>query len=781
MFRAKYFKSIVCSILILLLFLGVFSMLKTPKVSVFASTNNEEFVSVKNGEFNLRNKQFRFMGTNNYYLHYKDNAMIDSVFDSAEAAGFSVIRMWGFFDGGSDENKNNVAWMQPEAGVYTKPSWAEDNYQDCWERMDYAVSKAREKDIKLIIVFTNYWSDFGGIAQYVEWVNQSRATDKKIQQKDFFTDSECKQLYKNYVSHLLNRTNQYTNTKYIDESAVFAWELMNEPRNPLQDSNILYEWTKEMTAYIKNIDNNHLLALGDEGAFTNRADWAYNGEAKGLYDGSDGIDFEKIIKLDNIDFGTYHLYPEAWGAKGNVMQWGIKYIQDHISVGKDANKPVVLEEFGINVASNQNRSLIYETWSEEVYSSGGAGLMFWMLGGKDTGSQSSGGYYPDYDGFRLLYQKNSNLPEMETLILFAKRFAGENVTLSDKIQMISPYLSSREDDNYNIRYVEVDSEITPIFKIQTKIITSEKIKVVDIYTNKDKIGKMKLNNSTGYYEYDLEMKYYLRGAYIDIEVRANLKSGDILKGEKTRIIRLMKYQFEDNYVADYTSKPTSSGIISSYSTPTYNATLNSINYSTFLGGAYAINGKVDKYSYWCEFKLEVSGLSTYLKESHMLVYDVYFEKNALSLYSGEVDSSIEAYETAKGFRNYAALDPGWNKIGLDANNTKATDLQLVTIDNKEYYRQTVKIAYSPLQNVSSLVLGIVFNYAQYSGNFYINNVILQKRVPVGSPTDGYEERPADINFGLILGVTIPVAVVLAGGIITIIIVKNKRRKNEKKA
>jgi mannan endo-1,4-beta-mannosidase len=42
------------------------------------------------------------------------------------------------------------------------------------------------------------------------------------------------------------------------------------------------------------------------------------------------MDFEANLKLSNIDFGTFHLYPEAWG-ETPAEEWGLGYIQAHIN------------------------------------------------------------------------------------------------------------------------------------------------------------------------------------------------------------------------------------------------------------------------------------------------------------------------------------------------------------------------------------------------------------------------------------------------------------------
>jgi mannan endo-1,4-beta-mannosidase len=67
------------------------------------------------------------------------------------------------------------------------------------------------------------------------------------------------------------------------------------------------------------------------------------------------------------------------------LAFGQTWIQDHVSAGQRANKPVVMEEYGIRigdyrVTSGQERDGWYARWQQAVYDSGGAGDLLWMLG-----------------------------------------------------------------------------------------------------------------------------------------------------------------------------------------------------------------------------------------------------------------------------------------------------------------------------------------------------------------------------------------------------------------
>lgn len=47
-----------------------------------------------------------------------------------------------------------------------------------------------------------------------------------------------------------------------------------------------------------------------------------------IYDGDSSLDFDANLQLPNIDFGTFHLYPQSWG-ETPTLEWGNTYIEQH--------------------------------------------------------------------------------------------------------------------------------------------------------------------------------------------------------------------------------------------------------------------------------------------------------------------------------------------------------------------------------------------------------------------------------------------------------------------
>lgn len=351
---------------------------------------------------------FCFAGTNNYYLSFKPREMVDDVLRQARAMRLSVMRTWGFIDRGSlDGSVPNVDGEGHKDGVYFQ-YWdakagepAFNDGEDGLERLDYTLAKAREEGLRVVVVLTNNWKDFGGMNQYLEWFGLER-------HHDFYTDPRAKQAYKAWASHLIGRVNTLTGVVYRDDPTIFAWELANEPRcrnhgrydRPQEcTTGTITSWAREMSDYIKSLDPNHLVAVGDEGFFARQSG---PGEQ---YTGADGVDHEALLALPAIDFGTFHLYPDHWRVD---VSWGNQWIEDHIQAARAVGKPTVLEEYGIAVERNdagevtsgfERRRLAYSQWNELMSKRGGAGSMFWILVGEDPDSEL--GLYKDYDGFSV--------------------------------------------------------------------------------------------------------------------------------------------------------------------------------------------------------------------------------------------------------------------------------------------------------------------------------------------------------------------------------------------
>ncbi|MFC4589161.1 cellulose binding domain-containing protein [Sphaerisporangium corydalis] len=366
-----------------------------PAVAAPAAAAPAGFVSASGGKFILNGKDFRYGGSNNYYMIFGSQAMTDDVFADAKSMNLTVLRAWASLDIGSLDGSMPSVDGGPKADVYFQywdPAARRPVYNDGatgLQRLDAVLAKAGQMGIKLILPFVNNWKEFGGMDQYVKWAGGQY-------HDEFYTSATIRQWYKDWIGHLLNRTNTVTGVKYKDDPAIFSWELGNEPRcinanlpaSGTCTPTTLVNWVTEISAYVKSQDPNHMLSVGDEGflARGNASDWLYNA--------ADGVDHEAMTRVANIDYGTFHLYPNGWG---RTADWGTQWIKDHAAAADAYGKPTILEEFGI---TGSDRDTVYKTWTSTVRTGTADGWNFWILTGVDWDGVSP---YPDYDGFRVMY------------------------------------------------------------------------------------------------------------------------------------------------------------------------------------------------------------------------------------------------------------------------------------------------------------------------------------------------------------------------------------------
>ena len=247
------------------------------------------------------------------------------------------------------------------------------------QRLDHLIADAEQAAIRLILPLVNHWPDFGGMDRYVSWYGAAS-------RDDFYRDPAIRQAYKSYASQILHRENTVTGRLYKDEPAILAWELANEPR--CDTSVVLIKWVQEMSRWIKQNDPNHLLAVGDEGYLT-----------------------KQFLEVPEIDFGTFHLYPEA-SKQRDPLRFGLRSIEQHLAAGRNAGKPMLLEEYGI--ASKTDRDRVYSAWLRAIEEQNGAGDLAWMLASTDD---ETGQPYPDHDGFT--FYSDADVPSIcEHMIRF---------------------------------------------------------------------------------------------------------------------------------------------------------------------------------------------------------------------------------------------------------------------------------------------------------------------------------------------------------------------------
>ncbi|KUJ19886.1 glycoside hydrolase family 5 protein [Mollisia scopiformis] len=346
------------------------STVTTSKVSSVSTTNSAatssssaitSFAKTNGDVFTINGKTEYWMGTNSYWIGFlTNNADVDLVMSHLASTGLKVLRVWGFNDVTSTPSSGTV-WFQ---SFVTGSSPVINTGTDGLQRLDYVVQSAEAHGISLIINFVNNWTDYGGMAAYCTYYGISPVTD-------WYTNAAAQAQYQTYIAAVVAR--------YKTSTAVFAWELANEPRCSGCDTSVITTWIKTTSAYIKSLDSNHMVTIGDEGfGLTTGSDGSYP------YTTGPGLNFTTNLAISTIDFGTYHLYPSSWG---EVDSWGNGWITAHATAAAAIGKPVIMEEYGSLTHSDE------ASWQATVLSTQTAGDMYWQYGDDlSTGETSDDGY-----------------------------------------------------------------------------------------------------------------------------------------------------------------------------------------------------------------------------------------------------------------------------------------------------------------------------------------------------------------------------------------------------
>ncbi|KAL2022910.1 hypothetical protein VTK56DRAFT_4441 [Thermocarpiscus australiensis] len=125
-----------------------------------------------------------------------------------------------------------------------------------------------------------------------------------------------------------------TSTRSISPS---TRPLGNEPRCKGCNTDVIYKWATDISAYIRSLDPNHMITLGNEG-------FGLPGQTSYPYQYSEAWILSRTCASRIWNFATFHMYPGSWGVPNN---FGPGWIRGHAAACKAAGEPCLLEEHGV--------------------------------------------------------------------------------------------------------------------------------------------------------------------------------------------------------------------------------------------------------------------------------------------------------------------------------------------------------------------------------------------------------------------------------------------------
>jgi hypothetical protein len=276
------------------------------------------FVARNGTNFELDGVLFRFVGANMY-----------------NAAGDPDIYECGpWMQNPNEELDDWFARFKGDSGGRIIRFWAYQSYTKGgtdWRALDRVMRLANKHGLKVIPVLENQWVECSeGGYKYDGWY-----AGGYLKPYGSYPLS-----YKEYVQRVVER--------YKNEPAIAAWMLMNEAESKTntgaENAEALYAFTRDMSAFIKSLDQNHLVTLGSIGT----------GQP-----GVSGSNYQLLYSLPTLDFMEFHDY----GANDKAMPGA------PLVAKAPLNTTVFTQDYGWNwrdVGYRQNKARAWETFSATV-------------------------------------------------------------------------------------------------------------------------------------------------------------------------------------------------------------------------------------------------------------------------------------------------------------------------------------------------------------------------------------------------------------------------------
>jgi mannan endo-1,4-beta-mannosidase len=331
------------------------------------------FVQTSAGRFVIDGRPFRFVGGNvSVMFRDEDRAHMPETMREAAQAGIKVVRVWAFGEGGPDDVKPIGDFNDwPRTFFFRKApgQWNENAFVE----LDRTLAEAARNHLRVQLCLTNWWRDTGGVTQYLRWAGINDAADdtrpfgiNNERAMLFYTNETTRRLYREHLEKIATRRNTVTGVLYRDDPTIFGYELMNEAQSVTLRWAERRAWFVEMSAYLKSLDPDHMIAPGD---------WGYRSAAERR-------EWLADHALPNVDYCDVHNYPrEDHDLVIETPNDLREFIDNRVAAAYSLRKPLILGEFGMGVEGFKGYSQLdwYRAFFAANANRGTAGAMFWIL------------------------------------------------------------------------------------------------------------------------------------------------------------------------------------------------------------------------------------------------------------------------------------------------------------------------------------------------------------------------------------------------------------------
>jgi mannan endo-1,4-beta-mannosidase len=364
--------------------LSIILILLASSLWLIKNATENPFVMRSGSSLMLDGKPFRFSGANIYWLGlqernknpiYPSHFTVDDALATASLMGAVVVR-------------SHTLGISVGCDLCVEPTLGTFN-QIALQHIDYAIESARKHNIRLIIPLVDNWHHYhGGKHTFTDW----RGIDDE---DEFYSNPLVISDFKQYVYAILNHVNSYTGVAYKDDPTILAWETGNELSAP-------FDWVQKMSAYIKGIDDHHLVMDGNIPA----EPW------------------------QNLNINTVDLYTAHYNSSSPT----VSALSTHLNQVGGAQKVFIVGEYDWNT----NKGDPLSSFLSYIEQSKVAGDLYWSLFPHDDRY----GFVQHDDGQTLHYPGDTSNMRFRVNLLRNHAYKMQNLTIPPISPLGTPYITA---------------------------------------------------------------------------------------------------------------------------------------------------------------------------------------------------------------------------------------------------------------------------------------------------------------------------------------------------
>jgi len=175
----------------------------------------------KDGRLNYGGERLRLWGVCRHYSHNPEQVL------RIKRMGFNAVRLWGPVRVYTSESAKRGEFAPGAMDAYDR-YYAEVKRQGMWvmcPTVQYRAGGLKDEAVREALLSDDSW--LAGGEDWEEWKEAIRASGHNLK-LFFYFDERLRKVFKRHAANFLHHRNPHTGKRYLEEEAIFLYELNNE-------------------------------------------------------------------------------------------------------------------------------------------------------------------------------------------------------------------------------------------------------------------------------------------------------------------------------------------------------------------------------------------------------------------------------------------------------------------------------------------------------------------------------------------------------------------------